>query len=426
MIKKFFIITFTLLSVAVASYAFESDNGRSVLYTQSLSDNIHSVQIENYAKSPYYPMFELGSNEFVTLKFDDLNPEINTYGYKIIHCNSKWQPDDMSESQYIDGFTGSYIEYEQSINTFVPYTHYKLTFPNEEASPTISGNYIIFVYNTEEPEKAVLTARFMVVESHVALKCSITGKTDIDVEKTHQQVNITIDYPEYEINQPASELKLIVTQNNRLDNVVTVEAPSFYERHSINYKMNQNLIFDAGNEFRTFDISSKYVLDHNVKSFEYFEPFYHVTLFPSAIKAGGPYESWQTVSGRYIINYQDATTDPDLEADYAFVHFSLPVENPFLDGKVYIMGELTGYKFNKASQMDYNYESGAYEKVLFLKQGGYNFLYAYLPNHHSTASMAPLEGDFWQTLNEYAVYVYYKPFGSLYERLIGYWVGNLK
>ncbi len=417
----------TALLAAVSVFAFDSNNDREVLYTRSLNKNIHSVQIQNFAAKPLYPMFELGGSEYVTLKFDDLSPDVNTYGYRIIHCNSQWQQDDLSESQYISGFTGSYLgNYETSVNTFVPYTHYELTFPNEDAAPTISGNYVIVVYNSENPDVAVLTARFMVVESMVSVNCSVTAKTDIDVERTHQQVNVVVKYPDYNINQPSQELKLMVYQNNRTDNAVMIDSPTFFEQRSVNYKMNQDLIFNAGNEFRTFDISSKYILDHNVERFEYFKPFYHVTLYPSANRSKKVFEPWQTVSGRYIVNYQNASTDPDIEADYAFVHFSLPAESPFLDGKMYILGELTGYIFDKNSQMDYNYENRAYEKALLLKQGGYNFLYAYVPNHSTAADLAPFEGNFWQTSNEYAVLVYYRPFGSLYDKLIGYWIGFFK
>lgn len=424
--KHFITLTIALIVSSLFAHAFDSSNGRPVLYTRSYSKDIHSVQINNFARKPYYPMFELGSQEFVTLKFDDISGLANTYSYKIIHCNSQWQPDDMSESQCISGFTGSYLNnYETSVNTFVTYTHYELTFPNEDAAPIISGNYVIAVYNPEDQDHPVLTARFMVVESRVAVQCNVTANTDIDVEKTHQQVNAVVNYPDYDISQPSQELKLVIYQNNRQDNVAYIDAPTFYESRIVRYRMNKDMIFSAGNEFRTFDISSKYVLDHNVERFEYFKPFYHVTLYPSRNRSKIQFEPWQTVSGRYIVNLQ-GNTYPDVEADYVFVHFTLPAETPFLDGKVYILGELTEYRLDKSSQMDYNYETRAYEKALLLKQGGYNFLYAYVPDHYTTADLSPFEGNFWQTSNEYAVLLYHRPFGSLYDRLVGYWIGYFK
>ncbi len=376
--------------------------------------------------NPRYPIIELGSDQSVLLKFDDLSPDASTYGYRIIHCNALWQADNLTESQYINGFTGSFIEtYETSRNTFVPYIHYELEFPNADASPAISGNFVIVVYNSEQPDKAVLTARFMVVENAVTVSCKPTALTDIDAEKTHQQLEVQVDYPRYNINQPSTDLKLVVQQNRRIDNQVIVDAPTFYQNHSVNYKMNKDLIFEAGNEFRTFDISSLYVLDRNVKSMDFFKPFYHATLFNDEVRSKKQFESWNTVSGRYVVNNQNGDT-PDIDADYVFVHFNLPVTAPFLDGKVYILGEATGYRFTPENCMTYNYESNSYEAVLLLKQGGYNYQYAYVPNLTDTGKLGPLEGDFWQTSNEYAAFVYYHPFGSLYDMLIGYNITYMK
>lgn len=413
-------------AAALMAFAFDSSTNGPVFRTESLSKNIHSVQIENYSRKPYYPIFELGGNEGVLLKFDDLSPDVTTYTYRIIHCNAHWQQDGLSESQYISGFTGGYLEnYEMSRNTFQPYYHYELAFPNDDAQPTISGNYVIAVYASDNQETPVLTARFMVVEPHVEMKCGATSKTDIDAERTHQQVDINISYPQFNISQPSTDLKVVVWQNRRLDNMVEIDTPSFYEGRSVNYKLNHNLIFEAGNEFRTLDISSKYVLDKDVYRFEYFKPYYHVTLFPSEFRSRKQYESWQTANGRFIPNLQGSDY-PDIEADYAFVHFTLPTDEPWLDGKVYILSEGTEYKFTDANQMHYNYETQEYEGLLFLKMGGYNYQYLYVPNGTSVGHTAPVEGDFWQTGNEYAVFTYFHPFGSLYDMLIGYWIGYFK
>lgn len=418
--RKLLATIITIVSTTLTASAFNSNNDNPIFRTESFRSNIRSVQIYNYIREPLYPVFELGSDESVLLKFDDLAPEINSYAYKIVHCNANWQADDLSESQYINGFTGDLIDnFERSINTFVPYTHYELEFPNENASPTISGNYVIFVYDTEDPNTAILTARFMVTESVVSLTCTKSPNTDIDVEKTHQQVNLSISYPQFNISQPSTDLKVVIQQNNRTDNEVVIDSPTYYELNKVSYRLNKNLIFDAGNEFRTFDISSLYVLDHDVKSMNYYKPFYHATLYNSEIRAKKQYEPWLTVSGRYIVNAH-GKSDPDLEADYVFVHFTLPMEAPFIDGKIYILGEATGYKYTPENRMDYNYETRAYQATLLLKQGGYNYLYAYLPDGSQTGFTRPIEGDFWQTNNEYATFVYYHPFGGLYDQLIGF------
>ncbi|OQA91953.1 MAG: hypothetical protein BWY27_00437 [Bacteroidetes bacterium ADurb.Bin234] len=412
--KKFSLI---YIACMILTYSF-ADN--IVYETKSLNKNIKTVQIENFSRKPYYPIIELGGKDKVTLSFDDLSPEINTYSYSIIHCNADWTKSKLNEFQYLNGFDGGFIRnYESSVNTYFPYTHYTLTFPNEDVTCTISGNYIISVYPDNDKDNPVLTARFMVVESLVQINCTVSPITDISYKKDYQQMELSIDYPDYAINQPSTELKVIVQQNRRTDNQAVLTQPSFYEQHKINYKLNKNLIFEAGNEYREFDISSTRVISRQIESIAYFKPYYHATLYPDIIKSNKEYEYWQDIAGRYIINVQNSDYS-ETEGDYFFTHFSLAMEIPYLSGEIYILGDITGNRFDDNSRMQYNYQTGSYEKTLLLKQGGYDYMYAFVPFGEKKGSTKEIEGNKWETDNEYIVYVYHHPFGSIYDRLIGY------
>ena len=74
---------------------------------------------------------------------------------------------------------------------------------------------------------------------------------------------------------------------------------------------------------------------------------------------------------------------------------------------------------DERSKMGYNFDTGQYEKAVLMKQGSYNYQYLFVPNGSTTGQTAPLEGDFYQTQNEYSIYVYYRPMGARYDRLIG-------
>jgi hypothetical protein len=69
--------------------------------------------------------------------------------------------------------------------------------------------------------------------------------------------------------------------------------------------------------------------------------------------------------------------------------------------------------------MTYNFEKKTYEASIFLKQGYYNYAYAFLPNRSATGDLTFIEGNFWQTENEYTIYVYHRQPGDLYDQLIG-------
>jgi hypothetical protein len=79
--------------------------------------------------------------------------------------------------------------------------------------------------------------------------------------------------------------------------------------------------------------------------------------------------------------------------------------------------------------MTYNPQTKSYVKDLLLKQGGYNYLYAVVPYGSKSTSlsmngntfvMEKIEGNAWETENEYAIYVYHRPFGSRYDKLIAF------
>ena len=417
--RKLLVILFSLFACIASAQTY---------YTQSLKKNIKSVQINNYFKAPHYPVISLEEDEFVTLKFDDFSREENVYTYKIIHCSATWENSNLSESEYLDGFYTGYISPKStSTNTYFPYDHYEMSFPNEDCRPTISGNYAILIYE-DGNELPILSACLSVVEPKVAIHAQSTPITVLSYKDTYQQVDIEVDYADYNISQPANEIKILVRQNQRIDNQVYLTDANYYEHKKFKFLNNKNLLFEAGNDYRSFDISSEYILSEQVESIEYFNPYFHATLYPDVYRK--PKESYYhpDVNGRYIVNLQNSW-DSDSEADYYFTHFTLPAEEPFFNAQVYIIGELTGNRLTNEGLMTYNPQTKAYQKDLLLKQGGYNYLYAVVPYGSKTTSlnknehtqvMSTVEGNAWETENEYAVYVYHRPFGCRYDKLIAF------
>ena len=411
-----------LFSICISSIYAQTYN------TETLKKNIKSVQINNYFKAPHYPVISLEEDEYVTLKFDDLSNKEETYTYKIVHCSATWQSSNLSESEYLDGFYSGYISPKNSsTNTYFTYNHYELNFPNEDCKPTISGNYVILIYE-DNNELPILSACFSVVEPKVALKAESTPLTVLSYKDTYQQVDIEVDYADYNISQPANEVKILVRQNQRTDNQVYLTDANYYEHKKFRYSNNKNLIFEAGNDYRSFDISSEYILSEEVESIEYFKPYFHATLYPDVFRKPREFYYHPDVNGRYIVNLQNSW-DSDSEADYFFTHFSLPTEEPFFNANVYLIGEITGNKISNEGLMTYNPQTKAYEKDLLLKQGGYNYLYAVVPygststalyKNNNIKVMEAVEGNAWETENEYAIYVYHRPFGCRYDKLIAF------
>ena len=54
-----------------------------------------------------------------------------------------------------------------------------------------------------------------------------------------------------------------------------------------------------------------------------------------------------------------------------------------------------------------------------LKQGFYNYQFAFVhDNVPKVVDLTEIEGDSYETENEYHILVYYRPFGSRYDQLV--------
>lgn len=377
---------------------------------------IKTLQVKANGEWGTHAIMELNSADFIEFSFDDLTHEYKRYTYAISHCNADWSPSDLSELDYLNGFNNNPIEeYEPSFNTTMLYTHYSLSIPNDYLSITASGNYKLTVYNDGDTNNPVLHACFSVIEKAVSVSATVSSNTTIDTNTIHQQVSFAINHPGYTIRDPHSEISIQVIQNRRWDSMVTGLLPTYASNGKLQYTNNQKLIFKAGNEYRRFEIIDVHYASMGVEKMLFFDPYYHAELFVDQRRKNYSYDEDQ--NGRFFIREMQASNH-DTEADYLFVHFALDLDQ-LLPGNIYLQGDFTGNPFSSANEMILKPESGLYENVQLLKQGAYNYQYLHLPRGGKKGETAPIEGDYYETENEYLILIYHRPFGERYDKLVG-------
>jgi len=385
--------------------------------------NIRTVQLQKEDWEYAAPVIKLGSPEKLKLTFDDLGSELRNYHFTIIHCDANWQPSDrLLQSEYIGGFfDDNIIDYQYSKNTVQRYIHYELIFPTENLKPTKSGNYLLKVFQDYDPDKIVLTRRFMVVDERVNIISDIHRATIINDYNYKQEVDFTIQTTGYQVTNPYQDLKVIVMQNDRWDNAIVKLKPLFVKDNELTYDYDQDNVFAGGNEFRNFDIKSlrwnseyvKYNTSDSAKN-------YHVYLYPSKNRGFFQYLSDTDINGRYKITRQESSASGGVvEAEYVYVHFTLPMKEAVENGSIYVTGELTGWKYSNENKMHYNKVLSQYEATLYLKQGYYNYEYAYLKDNETKPDESVIEGSHYETENDYIIYIYHRPMSSNYDQLIG-------
>lgn len=384
--------------------------------------NIRTVQLQKDDWEFSAPVLKLGTTDKLKLSFDELDADSKNYRFTIIHCDANWNPSDrMLQSEYISGFFDDNInDYQYSKSTLQKYVHYELIFPTENLKPTKSGNYLLKVFLDYDQNDVCITKRFMVMDERVNIIPDIHHATIINDYNYKQEVDFTIQTTGYQITNAYQDLKVVLIQNDRWDNAITKLKPLFVKDNELTYDFDQDNVFSGGNEFRNFDIKSLRWNSEFVKYISYDSLSYHVHLFPGKKRNYLTYFSDKDINGKYKITRQESSLSASMtEAEYVHVHFRLPMDKPVEDGSIYIFGELTGWKYTNEYKMHYNKILSQYEATLYLKQGYYNYEYVYLKDNEKSGDETFIEGQHYETENDYAIYVYYKPISSNYDQLIG-------
>ena len=353
------------------------------------------------------------------ISFDEMSHDVHFYTYTVQMLNS-----DLLNSEYLQGFTTKDItDYEHSLNTSRLYTHYWFDFPNEDMQITKSGQYLLTIYEDGNPDNRVAEVEFCVAEYLVKIDARKRNNTDIELSGRYQQLDIDVNTTALSIRDP-HEVRLVVAQNNRTDNLVTLSQPTFVETNRLRYMNNKALIFEGGNEYHHFDAFSCFYAGHGIDRVYHELGDYHVLLFPDEVTKGQYIHEFDS-NGRFVVN-AERTSDVDTEAEYMWVHWTLPVDNPWLDGALYVGGDIFENELSLRNRMQYDVDAKCYWLTALVKQGGYDYQYWFVPKQSNAKANAKkitttqrVDGSYWQTGNEYAVYVYWRPFGARYDRLVG-------
>lgn len=388
-------------------------------------DGIRTVQFHVNGDPLGMPILPLSTDAQFKLSFDDMSSEVKDYTYNIIHCDQNWQPSGLTELEYIDGYMDEPVdEYEFSFKTLQEYTHYELLFPNEDIKWTISGNYLMLVYeDDEEGKRLALTRRFMVVDYDFQLKIELrqVSAAKVDKLRTHDEFDFVINHENTPIRNPERTINAVVLQNQRWDNAIFEIPPTYSRNNSIIFDYQDKVVFPAGNEFRYFDMRTLRTRSLQIRDILYFPDHYEVILEKDRKRGSLAYLFSQDANGGYFIDNYDQHNG-HLSSDYPDVFFTLYSPAVYQGNDVYVVGAFNDWSLK--NKMVYNDAINSYVAKIPLKQGYHNYAYALLPhekeeNEKQILDLSTIEGDSDETRNEYTFLIYYRPSGASYDQLIG-------
>ena len=379
----------------------------------SYSQDIKSIQLRALGDNVYTAIVPIGT--VLELSFDDLEADGKDYQYKIEHMTHDWKKSRLLSSQFIDGFDeNTIINVTNSFNTLQSYTHYEVRIPNANTVITKSGNYLLSIL--DEDDDIVFTRKFVLYESVASVGLNVSRSRNTETLNTQQTIEFSVNYPNIRINNPQQEINVVLLKNENWNETITDLQPTFFKPNQLKYTYSNKTNFWGGNEYLNFD--SKFLRNKsiNIVKIEKGDVFQHY-VYPYTYDPYLTYRYNPDINGQFVFRALEGN-DARTEADYARMHFTLEAEEPFNDKKVHVYGAFNNFEIDDETELTYNFDDSTYRGNVLMKQGFYNYTFATV-DEFGIVNTNEINGSFFQTENQYTVIVYFKPFGSLYDRVIG-------
>ena len=382
-----------------------------------LNANIASLQVVAGTKWLAPPVIGLNDGTPIHISFDEKSHDYKRYSYEITHCDANWnETKGMFTSDFIAGFANDLLvgEGEKSINTNTQYTHYSFSIPNENCQITKSGNYKVTVFDDTYHKEPVFTACFMVVEPLVSVQAEVTTNTDKDINNKHQQLAFQLNYSNIRSFNPRQEFTTVVTINNTWDSRRVGIPAQIITGDKMIWSHNTALIFDAGNEYRKFELLDVNHSSMGVEKIRWENNEYHAYLWQDTPRFSYIYD--EDANGAFYIRNSDNYLN-NITSDYIKVHFTLKCPRSPYD--IYLNGRWTNDAFTTPYKMIYDEAEQVYKAIVPLKQGYYSYQYVEKQNNEQVNGL-PSEGSFYETENKYQIYIYYKGQSERFTKLVGF------
>jgi len=405
MLKKIFSVC--LLLAAVVSF---SQVEKEVLPPY----NIKTISFVQNGQNTI-PIFKLGDSfEF---QFDDLYGNEANYYYQIVHCDYDWKPSQLVKSEYLTGFDDQRIQnYTNSFNTLQIYSHYKLSFPTKMTQFRVSGNYMLKIVNDDR--EVVFSRKFILYEDLVSVPMQVRRARNLSVIDYKQNLDFAIKSQVINFQSPLQNIKVLLMQNGRFDNAITNIKPQYTIGNDLIYKYDAETQFWGGNEFMFFENKNIRAANNLIARVDSNAGIYNDHLYPSNARADKPYTYFPDINGNFLVNNIGAQNN-EIEADYAWIFFTLSAPANYASGDVYVNGMFNNYALGDENRMDYDAKRGVYEKAIMIKQGFTNFQYVIADKNGKVDEKNAIDGNFYQTENNYFALVYYRENNQRYDRIIG-------
>ncbi len=412
--KYYFAFCLTLLATAVSAQ-INTDN--------IVMPCIKTVKLFQQNNQTSLPIINLNSSDIVELHFDDMDGYVKNYYYTFTLCNANWQPADLSSFDYLRGYQQQRLnQYRPSSIAQTKYVHYQALLPDKNCTPIKSGNYLLKVFLNGDTTQLAFTKRFYVLNSKANIGARIMQPFDNQLARTHQKVQFSVDVTQLNAQNSQQQITACIMQNNRTDNMSYNIPIAFLRGNLLEYDGERGGIFAGGKEYRWADLRSFRFESERIAKIDKSVQPNAIFMRPEGARLAQQYLYYRDYNGGMTITTTENVNNW-WQTDYGNVTFTYIPEGkqPFADKDIFLLGELTANKLNNESKLIYNSAKGVYEKTLHLKQGFYDYTYVTkdITAKNTVTEANFTEGNYWETENDYTIFIYYRSYSERHDELVG-------
>lgn len=413
----------TLILGGCLALTWKASSQRPALGSSPLAHRLGAVTVQVDGQPavdrPSLPYLRLGQEQGLQVTFDLLDQPASNLNYRLRQMNADWKASEEPTVFYLSGFATGHIEAPRpSAGTIHRYDHYELSLPELARTIKQSGNYQLEIYAGEDPERPILLIPFLVVEE---LGVSIQGAVD-EVHRGAilpglQEVDLRISLPAERLLTPR-ELRVLVLQNARWDNAVTLTSPSYASLSELRYEDDRTARFEGGNTYLKVEHLTDKLQGLGAEACLQTDSGTLIRVLPLREPGAKLLRTDPAHQGIQRLRSLD-TEEVATEGEYHWVNFQLMMPR-LTAGTVILAGDAFRYLPESMRELTYDPQAGAYTQTLLLKSGYQEYQYLLREAFSASLRSEPFVGSHYPTKNSYTALVYLRGVVDRHDRLIGY------
>jgi hypothetical protein len=275
---------------------------------------------------------------------------------------------------------------------------------------------MIKIYN--DSQELLFSRKFIIFEDQLNVRIGIRRARDMEFINEKHNVEMSINYGDRILQDPINNVKVTLFQNGNWKSEIKNIKPQYTIGTELIYRYDKETQFWAGNEYYTIDNSNIRMVNNSVARVTSGDNIYNSFLYVNYPRKNKVYTYFPDFNGNFIVRNIN-TENPDIEADYSWVYFTLDAPNFFKNESIFITGMFNNYALSEENKLTFNKETKMYEKAILIKQGFTNYNYVVTDKNGKIQHRDAVDGNFFQTENSYTAIIYYRGNNDRYDRVIG-------